>query len=258
MKNKRVSIRTKCTLSTLILFTSLFFSTNAAAWGWAWRPLVSIAGGVAINSNLGYSQGFPIANPTTDELYDYSAQQQTQATTIYDGFIGAEWNVYPEWYLQGGFNAYQVSSMSSTGTFLQGADAESADNYSYNFNVLTREYMLESKLLYTLAQIYHPYVLFGMGIAYNNAYGYSTSVPENLTFTRMYQSRLSHSFSYALGLGADIDLSNNLRFGFFYRFADAGKVELGRATIDTTPVSGTLTQTHLYTNQILAQLTFEY
>jgi hypothetical protein len=39
------------------------------------------------------------------------------------------------------------------------------------------------------------------------------------------------------------------------KFADFGQVKLGNASIDTTSVSGTLSQTHLYASEILAQLT---
>lgn len=64
------------------------------------------------------------------------------------------------------------------------------------------------------------------------------------------------AFSYAIGIGIDADLSSHVRIGAGYRFSDLGQIKLGNATIDTTSASGTLSQAHLYTNEILAQLTF--
>ena len=47
-----------------------------------------------------------------------------------------------------------------------------------------------------------------------------------------------------------------MRLGVGYRFASLGKAQLGSALIDVTPVAGTFSQSHLYTNEALVQLTW--
>ena len=74
------------------------------------------------------------------------------------------------------------------------------------------------------------------------------------TFTREYSDNTESSFTYSLGLGVDMDITEHLRLGVGYRFADLGKVRLGDAEINTTEVAGTLSQDHLYANEILVQL----
>lgn len=248
-------IRKNLTWSFLVLLsaTSAFF-TSAHAW----HPVLSIGGGISTSSTVGNSNNFPIQNPATDEFYDYSANQSAQTSGLLDSFLGIEWNVRPNWIMQVGVDYNQTSPFSARGTFLQGADAESADSYEYHYGVLTRQLLLEGKLLYTLKDRYHPYLLAGLGTAFNKAYDFYTNVPPTLTFTRMYANNATTSFSYALGVGIDTDISPQLRLGVGYRFTDLGQVKLGNATIDTSNVYGTLTQSDLYANELLLQLTWSF
>jgi opacity protein-like surface antigen len=156
--------------------------------------------------------------------------------------------------VQAGFDYNQTSSLYAKGILTEGAAVQTQDIYSYHYNVTTRQLLLEGKLLYTFKKRFHPYVLAGLGAAFNQATDYSTSAPPFLTFTRMYQPNNITSFSYAVGFGIDADLTDNLRFGIGYRFTDLGKVTLGSATIDTSSVSGTLSQSNLYASQLIAQL----
>ncbi|MEO7049215.1 MAG: outer membrane beta-barrel protein [Ferruginibacter sp.] len=158
--------------------------------------------------------------------------------------------------MQTGLGYDQASNFEAKGSLAQGADAQSEDQYSYHYSVLARQVLVEGKLLYRFRERYFPYFLLGLGTAFNKASSYGTNVPPFSTFTRQYQNNTQTSFSYAIGLGVDVDVINHLRLGIGYRFADFGQVQLGKSTIDTTSVGGTLTQTHLYANEILAQLTF--
>lgn len=220
-----------------------------------WHAVASFGGGVAISSNIGKSQTFPIVNPITDEFYVYTASHPTQTVGAFDGFLGAEWTFHPDWALQMGLGYNQAWNFHAEGSLLQGADTQSADQYSYHYDILTRQLLAEGKLLYQFKEIYHPYVLLGLGAAFNKASGYSTNVPPFLTFTRQYQNNTQTSFAYNVGMGVDVDIQEHLRLGVGYRFADFGQAKLGQGIIDTTNVSGTLSQTHLYASEILAQFT---
>lgn len=221
----------------------------------AWRSVIAIGGGAYFTSNTGESQTFPIQDPDTDEFYEYAPTHNSQTAGLYNAFVGVEWRLLPNWLLQTGFDYNQTSSLYTNGVVTQGADVQSEDIYNYHYNIVTRQLLLAGKLLYTLKQRYHPYVLVGLGAAFNQASNYSTNVPPFLTFTRMYQDNNNTSFSYAAGVGVDVDLTDNLRFGIGYRYADLGQVKLGAANIDVNSVSGTLSQSNLYANQLLAQLT---
>jgi opacity protein-like surface antigen len=264
MKQATISTPKKYISTALIIF-SAFITTNtfasafeAPSW-WAtksWHPFGAIGGGADYTSNLGYSQNFPINNPTTDEFYNYTAHQQGQTVAFFDFLLGAEWHPYQDWFFELGADYNQTTSLTANGTFVQGADVQSENNYNYSFNAISRQILAEGKLLYTIADTYHPYLTLGLGAAFNNAYSYTTNVPPNLTFTRQYADHTSKNFSYAVGFGLDMDITPDFRFGIGYRFADVGQVQLGNASIDTTSVNGTLSQMHLYNNQVLAQITY--
>lgn len=221
----------------------------------SWRPVLAIGGGTYITSHVGQSQTFPIQDPDIDEFYDYSTNHVSQTAGLFNAFIGTEWTVYPSWLLQAGFDYNQTSSLYTNGVLTQGADAHSENIYSYHYNVVTRQLLLAGKLLYTFKQYFHPFVFVGLGESFNQASNFSTNVPPFLTFTRVYQANNTNSFSYAAGVGLDVDLTDNLRFGISYRYTDLGKVQLGSASIDVDSVPGTLSQSNLYANQLLAQVT---
>jgi len=254
--SKSKKIWTQAFLALLSIFvTPAYALLSNSSYTRTWHPVLALGAGAASTSNLGQSQSFPIQNPTTDEFYYYFANRPTQTSGLFDGFLGTEWRFRPKWALQMGLDYNQASPFSAKGTFQQGADALSADTYSYHYAVLTRQILAEGKLLYTV-KCFHPYLFGGLGVAVNSAYNYYTNVPPFLTFTRMYANNTTTSFSYAVGVGVDKDLTSHLRAGVGYRFAGLGRVKLGIPTIDTTRVSGTLSQSHLYANELLAQLTW--
>jgi opacity protein-like surface antigen len=258
----RIKCMTRCRFQStffIILILSLF-STASYAFVFSknkiWHPVISIGSGDAISSNVGEPQTFPIQNPNTDEFYDYSVDRLTQSSFLIDGFLGVEFNLIPSWALQLGIDYNQTNAFTAKGPLIQGADSQSEDLYQYRFKVIMKQLLLESKCLYTVKKIFHPYLLAGFGAAFNTAYNYYTNVPSFLTFTRMYDDNTESSFSYLVGFGIDIDLTSHVRLGAGYRFADFGHVELGNATIDMTHVNGTLSQDHLYANEWLAQITY--
>lgn len=218
------------------------------------HPVLALAAGNAYTLNIGESKNFPIQNPLTSEFYFYSANKQTQPTFFWDMFVGGEWLYRAPWSIQAGLDYNQSSQLTSKGMFTQGADIISEDFYTYQYDIVTRQLLLQGKMLYTYKERFHPYVLAGVGASFNTACHYSTNVPLTLTFTRQYASHTSSSFSYALGLGVDADLTDHLRLGVGYRFTDLGQAQLGNAIINVTSVPGTLSQSHLYTNEVLVQL----
>lgn len=221
-----------------------------------WYPVLAAGLGVATAYDVGATQNFPIQNTSSDEFYNYSATNATQSVALGDIFIGVEHKLTPVWALQLGLDYNQGSSLSAQGTLLQGADTASADSYNYSYKIVTKQLSFQSELLYTFRQVYHPYVLAGLGVAFNTAYNYSTNASPFLTFTRTYTNNSNTSFSPTIGGGVDVDIKPNLRAGISYRFTDLGEVQLGTASIDNIAASGTLSQSHLYRGEILGQITW--
>lgn len=222
----------------------------------SWRTVASIGGGTSSSYNLGRSQTFPILNPITDSFYSYSPQEKTQTQGLFEAFVGAEHPFYSNWQVQAGLAYDQTGSYQIKGTLTQGADMLSSDQYNYQFKVRTRQILAQAKFMYPYRDKWHPYFLVGLGAAINTTSHFSTSVPPFITFTREYSSNTSSTFAYRLGLGVDVDIRTNFRLGVAYRFADLGNSILGSANIDGIPVRGTLSQSNVYSNEVLFQLSY--
>ncbi len=220
-----------------------------------WRGVIAAAGGVGITTNLGQSQTFPIQNPVTDEYYIYSPSNRAQTQGMFEVFLGGERPV-SNWRVQGGLAYSQTGSYQSKGTFIQGADASSADQYTYQYNVVARALLVEAKLMRPYHDTFYPYFLVGLGGSFNKTSNFTTNVPPFLTFTREYAPHTSGSFVYKAGLGIDMNVTSHTRLGLSYRFADFGRANSGAATIDNVPVTGALSQSNLYANELLLQLTY--
>ena len=253
MKNKLHHFLALITaLSNAAVYADGILNTDNATW----HPVIGAGGGVAITTNLGQSQNFPIQNPVTDEYYTYSSTNQAQTQGIFEIFLGAEKPVFSSLLLQAGLAYSQAGTYQAKGNFTQGADVESANQYTYKYNVVTRELLAQAKLMRPYQDKFYPYLLAGIGGSFNRASNYATNVPPFLTFTRNYANNTSGAFAYKVGLGMDMDITRQARLGLAYRFSGLGRADLGAANIDGVPVSGTLSQSNLYANEILLQLTY--
>jgi opacity protein-like surface antigen len=219
-----------------------------------WHPLITLNLGVASSATVGQTQNFA-SNFNLEGFYDYLARQRRQNNLNFGAFLGIERLMPERSILQIGAEYNQALPFYAKGTLTQGADAQSASAYSYQYQVLTRQILLESKLLYMAHADYHPYLLGAVGMACNSVSDYSTSAPSSYVLTRQYQNSLSYSWTYAVGLGFDVDFDERWRVGLGYRFTDLGKASLGQSTIDGVYVAGTLSQRHIYANELMGQLT---
>jgi opacity protein-like surface antigen len=238
----------------MIIF-ALLVSNATFATTFQWHPLAAISGGVTNTINLGKSTSFPIINPNQDEFYQYSPNHKVQTKASGEIFLGGEHLFYNPWLMQAGVAYTQSAMFHPQGSLVQGADVQSQDQYQYQFDLLTRQVMLQTKWMHLTHERFYPYVLLGLGAAINTASHYTTTVPPTLTFTRVYSNKTSTGFAYRIGVGIDIDVAKHLRVGLAYRIADLGNSKLGSATIDGNKVQGSLSQSAIYSNEFLAQLT---
>ncbi len=225
-----------------------------------WRFIFSVGGGLATTSTIGSSAYFPITNITTSEYYSYTASGDTDQKGLLDLYLAAEFEVQKGLLLQLGAGYVQPNSFTAKGSFIQGADTGSQNTYNYQYKILTRQILAEAKLVVfgNTDQKFHPYLVVGVGDSQNNAYNYSTNVPETLTFTRTYATQTQNSLSFIGGGGVEFDIHEQVRLGFGYRYAGLGKVSLGPSSIDGVTVPGTLYQSNLNINEFIGQLTFRF
>lgn len=221
-----------------------------------WYQVMGLGGGASFTTNLGPSKNFPIINPITDQFFTYNRNSPTQNAPLFEAFLGAERAVYSNWRVQAGLAYDQTGAISSNGILTQGADVQSSDRYSYQFKVITRQLLVQGKLMRQYHENYFPYLMLGLGASFNSASGFTTNVPPFLTFTRQYANKSNNTFAYRAGLGLDVDLSSHARLGIGYRFAGLGGFTLGKATIDNISVPGTLSESNLNANEVLAQFTY--
>lgn len=236
----------------------LTLETQAFALTSPWQPIAAIGGGVTNTINLGHASTFPIINPNQDEYYSYSPTHQGQTQPLFEAFLGAEHPIFEKWLLQAGFAYTQSGGFESKGNFVQGADAPSQNQYQYQFNVTTRQVMLQTKWMRLTHDRFYPYFLIGLGAGINTASNYTTNVPYTLSYTRLYGDNTSATFAYRIGVGLDVDLVEYLRLGLAYRITDLGGASLGHATIAQNAALGTLSQSTIYANEVLAQLTYRF
>jgi opacity protein-like surface antigen len=221
------------------------------------HPVLSFSFG-GIQAKVGSSQNISIAGDIDN--YDYNASHSNTNKFILGTFIGIENVLKNNFIAQLGLSFYYLPDnfTSGPGVLTQGIDAQSSDAYNYTYEIKNRQLMLEGKLLKKLKQSYYPYVSFGFGSSFNQTINYQTTVPSTLTFTPQFSSNKNISFAYKVGAGVDWQIQDFWRLGIGYRFADLGKANLGSGAIDTTPFLQTLMQSHLYTQEVLVQLTFMF
>jgi opacity protein-like surface antigen len=220
-----------------------------------WRPVLGFSYGQTKISSLGKPVYIPISNASTDEFYNYAPNAPTAKSISYTLFFGFEHAIFSNWRIQTGLAYYKTSQFATSGILTQGADTASQDTYGYHYNVSPQSLLLEAKLLYSIRERYHPYVLFGLGPAFNKAHDFGTTVPYNLAFTRAYADHVAASLSYTFGMGVDVNVTSKIRLGLGYRMMDLGTAQFGQSSIDGTAVSKTLSQTHIRASEIMLQLT---
>lgn len=169
-------------------------------------------------------------------------------------FIGLERPFGEKFQLQLGVSGYVDEPFQFKGEVWQFALPE-FNNLTYRYKIHHTRFMLEGKLLTNLTrpQSLHPYLSWGLGAGFNRANSYYET-PLILEAIPMspFISESKTRLSWGAGLGFDYSINHHVRVGVGYQFTD-----LGAATLGPTPAaqtSQTLSETHLYANQLRFQL----
>ena len=161
--------------------------------------------------------------------------------------------------MQLGIGYYEPTTFKAKGYVTQGADVETENQYAYSYSVQSHQLLAEAKLLYNNWNQYHPYLSAGIGGAWNNAKRFNVNIePPFTTYSNQFSNHSSSSFSYAVGLGIDMNFSKKTRLGIGYRFTDFGSASTGPSMIDDVQTTYALSQSHLYVNALVAQFSFDF
>lgn len=247
-------------LFSTFLKSILFFSTFIPVIALADNTLPSSTNRqYSIGLDLGAARPTNIGSATTFQsgysIFSYSSN----TNNIYALFSGISLNkiftIAPLYSLQAGISFHHISSMNVNGNFEQGISPPYYQS-TYSYSINSSQYLLDAKLRRQVYELFFPYLYLGLGMASNRAFNYSAPVPDYLIVTPQYRDKITNSFTYSVGLGADYFVTPNVSLGVGYRFINLGKVSLGSGTIRNTTVGAKLTQSNLYVNTLLAQLNY--
>ncbi len=217
-------------------------------------PVVTASGGVAFSSDVGSSKEFTVG---LSQL-NYEASDQSQARGVWGLFLGGEFELAEEWDMQLGVSYYQTSAFGPKGALVQGFNENSLAEYDYEYEIIARQILAETKIMGEWFDFLRPYISAGIGVGINTAQNFSVDYPEDLAMAVEYDDHTISSFTYNLGLGVDVEITEYLRLGVGYRFTDFGEVGLSDGVYDQaepTDSHETLSQDHFYVQEILLQLT---
>ena len=222
-------------------------------------PIVSSA---AFHPVVTLSSGFANANVYSSKWIMFGSYPNSYiGTNHYDTetdmglFIGGETAFLQNWAWQFGVSYFQNSSFNESGNVYEFADP-AYNNLTYQYQMQSHRVSFDTKISRAFCKVWHPYVSASLGEAFNRAYAYTES-PVTSADEPMIQPFGNHStrsFTYSVGFGVDVNITEHLRLGAGYRFAD-----LGNASLDVTPLqtgTNTISNTHLHTNELLAQITY--
>lgn len=222
------------------------------------QPVLTLTGSMSTSS-------LPSQTLSFDEtLFEYHPNHSSRTTCKAGGFIGEEYSFNRIIAWQFGLGLYQVASSSINGEETQApTDNLNAINFwNYHYKRSSRQLLFENKLLFTMHARYHPYLLAGFGESFNHAYAFHvTAKNSGEVATAIFADHKNQSFIYTIGAGLDIDVYKKIRIGVGYRFANLGKYDLGKGTLDTG-VGGNvflipaLKSPDSFNHELLIQLTY--
>jgi opacity protein-like surface antigen len=213
---------TKLTLRRSLLFISLLLPTISLA---AFRPIATLTGGIN-SSHFRTAQNVTLLAP----FHDTFTGSNTDNENFIGLFLGYESPLYQGILWQLGVSYYHTNPLLAEGRILQFADP-AFSNISYQEKITNNRIMLETKLLATIQKfmIFHPYVSVGAGRATNTAGSYTETpvAPYVVVHPESFGGHRTTSFTYAIGIGIDMELSENVRVGIGYRYAQLGNAQSG-------------------------------
>lgn len=213
------------------------------------RPFAGMTLGAGF-IRTGHVQTLSLLPPFTNH---YTNNASYKSSGLMGLGLGIERGLTEQLSWQLGLSGYFNSQISSTGHVWQFALPE-FDNFIYDYRIQSKRVMATGKLLGTLKQNIHPYVSGELGAGFNRASAYKeTPLIVEAVAMAPFSGRTHTSLAWGAGGGIDVDISETLRLGLGYQFANLGKTSLGVSPAQFT--QQTLSVSHLYSQEVRVQLT---
>ena len=205
--------------------------------------------GTSLIRNLGNATSFPLGYST----FSYTPNQHREQPLRFGASLRKTINFLSLDAVQVGISYHHITKMSVHGALEQGMFPPFSQ-FNYSYSMTSSQLLAEAKLLRQWYKIFYPYLIGGIGVGFNKAMNYATTVPDYLTLTPWYSNNARISLSYSVGLGIDLLKSQSLSIGLGYRFSDLGQVRLGDGRIRSRETPSSPGQSHLYQNTVLIEL----
>ncbi|OYV54652.1 MAG: hypothetical protein B7X00_01125 [Legionella sp. 21-45-4] len=252
------------TLICMSLVSTLAFCNDEdpIAYSFNLRPVVALSGGYA-SLNPGNSQLLPSVN----QVPQNSHQAQGKNTGFVGGLLGVEtllpWSgPWPDYFIQTGIEYNYFGSVNATGYNTVSTSPSSLVVYHYAYSLQSQQVLASAKGFATYHKRFHPYVLVGLGAAFNQLgpYAITDEEPGALDLVSTTSNTNTTQFSYALAAGFDADVDNSWRVGCGYRYSNLGQARQGSGVIAVNniqyPASFSVGASHAFANQFLVQVTY--
>jgi hypothetical protein len=195
---------------------------------------------------------------------NYNTQRRTTIEPIFG--IGME-HIFTENYYSPvrwgvGISGYYAKLGEIKGTEYPFANDGNYSPLQYHFNISTDAIMIEPRLIYSDTD-WQPYILAGIGWAWNNLYDYNeyASCTEGAApVPEMFANRTANTLAYEFGVGIQhqiyYDDVNDIHYFFSgdYRYFNFGKGQLGHFPAETTgndlQIQNLITQALLFSIQM--------
>lgn len=216
------------------------------------RPVISVLGGIT-NPRFSSSQNIILLEPFHDT---FNATNNDSAE--FGGlFAGLETPLINNFLAQFGVSILRSNFFEADGTILQFGNP-AFENLGYIQNIRNTTLMAEMRLLYTIhaSQNIYPFFIFAAGEGKNETSGYSESPLAGFAVTHpvSFADATTHSFTYAIGIGAEIAATEHVRAGLSYRYANLGNARSG--AMPTAASTAVLHYKNIITNEVLASITY--
>lgn len=221
------------------------------------EPLSNPVYGNVVTLSLGASWADPssVTSTLAPEIVNTYAANGSDAFVVGELFGGMEKQLSPGLVGQLGVALAIGGNADISGDILVNAQP-GFDNYTYQYSVNRTYVGLKGKLLKDMDVINaQPYLSGSVGLGFNHSYKYS-SAPKINTESPIapFESNITETFSYAIGVGVEKSFATNWSAGIGYEFSDWGRSALGRVAEGT--YSTNVERAHLYNNALLLNLSF--
>jgi len=199
---------------------------------------------------------------TDDEVFTYNTSDKGHGAGFGGVFLGVEMPMSrPGVFAQTGLAYHYFGSINLHGSNTAGIEPATSTPYSYHYREQTQQLLFQGKVFATFSDMFHPYLLAGLGAAFNRAsdFNISTTQAGSVNLTPVFGSHTNTAFSYAFGIGMDMDIYPKVRVGVGYQFNHFGKAEFDKGQINYQgyqyPVSYGL-GSHVYANEVIVDLSY--